>query len=197
MFKLSTTLLGLVLLLGCASAPVPSPSAPGTAVIHRNAVLHEGPELVAAVTYQQGKQSVAGEWLVLAVELTSPRGSGPTILNRDNISLLTPEGRRLTLTSQDDFRRNFPRLQIPIERTLQFLPLLYLYQPSRIPNDRWFYADPQRNVAFDEIPINASQTFSGPLIFNVPGGVQPGRWRLVFELEESRPNIPFIIELGK
>jgi hypothetical protein len=29
----------------------------------------------------------------------------------------------------------------------------------------------------------------------VPGGVQPGRWRLVIELEESRADIPFIIEI--
>jgi len=35
----------------------------------------------------------------------------------------------------------------------------------------------------------------GPLVFQVPGGVQPGRWRLVIELEESTADIPFELEV--
>jgi len=194
MLKLSTLLLGLLLIIGCATASEPSASDPGTREIHRNAVLHEGPELVAVVAYLQGKNSLAEERLILAVELTSPRGSGPNVVSRGDISMRSPEGRRLALISQDDFRRNFPRIRIPDERTLAFLPLLFRYQPSRLPCDRWFLVAPPGNIAFDEISINSSQTCSGPLVFNVPGGVQPGRWRLVIELEESRADIPFVIE---
>jgi len=195
MLKLSTLLLGLLLITGCATTSEPNATDPGTHVIHRNAVLHEGPELVAVVAYLQGKNSVAEERLILAVELTSPRGSGPNVVSRGDISIRNPEGRRLALISQDDYRRNFPRIRIPDERTLAFLPLLYRYQPSRLPCDRWFLVSPPENIAFDEIPINSSQTCSGPLVFNVPGGVQPGRWRLVIELEESRADIPFLIEV--
>ena len=151
--------------------------------------------MVAAVAYRQGKKIVAEEWLILAVELTSPRGSGPTIVDRDDISVFTPDGRRLPLASQEEFISNLNRLRIPTEQTLQFLPLLYRVEPSRMPGERWFYAVNAPNVGFDEIPMNSSQNFWGPLIFSVPGGVQPGRWRLVFELEESRPDIPFTIEV--
>ena len=158
-------------------------------------MLHEGPELVAAVTYLQGKNSVAEERLILGVELTSPRGSGPNVVSRSDISIRTPVGRRLALISQDEFRRSFARMRIPVERTLDFLPLLYRYLPTRLPCDRWYLVSPPENIAFDEIPINSSQTCSGPLVFSVPGGVQPGRWRLVVELEESRADIPLIIEI--
>jgi len=195
MLKLSTPLLGLILLTGCATSSEPSASNPGTHEIHRNAVLHEGPELVAVVAYRQGKNSVAEERLILAVEFTSPRSAGPNIVSRSDISIRTPGGRRLELISQDDFRRSFARMRIPVERTLEFLPLLYRYLPTRLPCDRWFLVSPPKNIAFDEIPINSSQTCSGPLVFSVPGGVQPGRWRLVIELEESRADIPFIIEV--
>jgi len=166
-------------------------------VMNRNAVIYEGPEMVAAVAYRQGKKSVAEEWLILAVELTSPRGSGPTIVDRNAISAYTPDGRRLPLTSQDVFVRNYTRLRIPVEQTLQYLPLLYRVEPNRMPGDRWFYAVSAENIGYDEIPMNSSQKFWGPLIFSVPGGVQPGRWRLVFDLEESRPDIPFDIEAKK
>jgi hypothetical protein len=192
--KLSILLLGLLAITGCATTSEPNATDPGTHVIHRNAVLHEGPELVAVVAYLQGKNSVAEDRLILAVEFTSPRGSGPNVVSRSDISVRTPEGRRLALISQDEFRRSSARIRIPVERTLDFLPLLYRYQPSRQPCDRWFLVPPPGNIAFDEIPINSSQTCSGPLVFNVPGGVQPGRWRLVIELEESRANIPFVLE---
>jgi hypothetical protein len=195
MLKFSPLMLGLLLLTGCATTSEPSASNPGTHEIHRNAVLHEGPELVAAVTYLQGKNSVAEERLILAVELTSPRGSGPNVVSRNDISVRTPDGRRLALISQDEYRRSFARLRIPVERSLEFLPLLYRYLPTRLPCDRWYLVSPPENIAFDEIPINSSQTCSGPLVFSVPGGVQPGRWRLVIELEESRADIPFIIEI--
>ena len=195
MLKFST--LALLLVTACATSPDPNPSDPGTFVMNRNAVLYEGPEMVAAVAYRQGKKIVAEEWLILAVELTSPRGSGPTIVDRDAISVYTPEGRRLALASQDEFVRNFTRLRIPVEQTLQFLPLLYRVEPNRMPSDRWFYAVSAENIGFDEIPMNSSQKFWGPLLFSVPGGVQPGRWRLVIELEESRPDIPFTIEVNK
>ncbi|MBD3873014.1 MAG: hypothetical protein IFK91_08880 [Acidobacteria bacterium] len=195
MLKLSTLLTALLLITGCATTSEPTASDPGTRQIHRNAVLHEGPELVAAVTYLQGKNSVAEERLILGVELTSPRGSGPNVVSRSDISIRTPVGRRLALISQDEFRRSFARMRIPVERTLDFLPLLYRYLPTRLPCDRWYLVSPPENIAFDEIPINSSQTCSGPLVFSVPGGVQPGRWRLVVELEESRADIPFIIEI--
>jgi len=195
MLKLSTLLTALLLITGCATTSEPTASDPGTRQIHRNAVLHEGPELVAAVTYLQGKNSVAEERLILGVELTSPRGSGPNVVSRSDISIRTPVGRRLALISQDEFRRSFARMRIPVERTLDFLPLLYRYLPTRLPCDRWYLVSPPENIAFDEIPINSSQTCSGPLVFSVPGGVQPGRWRLVVELEESRADIPIIIEI--
>lgn len=32
------------------------------------------------------------------------------------------------------------------------------------------------------------------MVFAVPNGVQPGRWRLIIDLEESRADIPFELE---
>lgn len=195
--RFSTGLFSLLLMTACATSQDVDPTAPGASVMNRNAVLYKGPELVAVVTYQQGKYSVAQEWLVLGVEMTSPRGSGPTIVRRDDISVYSPDGRRYAVIGQEEFVGAFARLSIPMERTLNYLPLLYRVEPSRMLNDRWFYAIDARQVAFDEVPLNSTERFLGPLVFNVPGGVQPGRWRLVFELEESRPGIPFEIEIDQ
>ena len=63
-----------------------------------------------------------------------------------------------------------------------------------MPCDHWFFRDPFGGFAYDEVSINTFQLCSGPLVFKVVGGIQPGRWRLIIELEESRVDIPFNLE---
>ena len=187
-------LLALLLITGCATSTTPNASALGTQQIVEDAVIYEGPELVAVLGYLGAHRSFGDEWLILTAELTSPRGGGPTVIDRSAISIRTPDGRRLALTSEDEYRRRYARLQIPIQRALAVLPLLYRYEQDRMPCGRWFFTEQTGEIAFDEITVSAFQSCSGPLIFAVPGGVQPGRWRLVIDLEESRADIPFLIE---
>jgi hypothetical protein len=74
------------------------------------------------------------------------------------------------------------------------LPVLARYDTSRMPCDRWFLADPFAGFAYDQVYVNTFQVCSGPLVFRDPGGVQPGRWRLLIELEESTIDLPFELE---
>ena len=125
-------------------------------------------------------------------------GSGPVVVRRRDITVRMPDGRRVMPVSQNEFRANYPRLQIPTERTLANLPLLDRYKLSRnAPCTQWFFAVPPAVLTFDEIPISSSQICSGPLFFKVPGAIQAGRWRLIIELQESRADIPFMIELNR
>ena len=205
--KYSTLLLGVLVTAACASSTGPQSVDPGTQEITRLMVLHEGPEISALVAHPSGKRSLGEEWLTLGVELTGELGSGPVVVRRSDITVRTPNGRRLTPISQNEFRKNYPRLKIPVERTLANLPLLDRYKLSRdVPCDQWFFAAPPEYfnsdevpiiLTYDEIPLSSSQICSGPLVFKVPGGIQPGRWRLIIELEESRADIPFELELDE
>ena len=197
--KHTTALLALILTIACATSDGPYETGPGTQQMTPFAVFHKGPEIAIVVVHPSGERSVGEEWLVLGMEWTATQGSGPALIGRDDISLRTPNGRRLAPTDQNEFRRNFPRLQIPIERILANLPLLHLYT-SYLPRQstmcsRWFFVGPPGDIAFDEIQLSSTQGCFGPMIFQVPGGVQPGRWRLTIELEESRADIPFFLEL--
>ncbi len=192
--KPTILLLGLIVFTGCATYTAPDADYPATRQIARDAVLYDGPELVAVVGYLQAQRSLGDEWLILAVELTSRRGNKAIAFARGDITLRTPDGRRLTLIRQEEYRSNFPRLQIPVERSLRTLPLLYRFEQDRAPCGRWFFVSLPGEIAFDEVTVSSFQACSGPLIFKVRGGVQPGRWRLVIELEESRADIPFVLE---
>lgn len=194
--KSSAAILGLLVFTGCATSSTPDSDEQGSRRIQANAVLHQGPEVAAMLVHPSGKKSLGEEWLVLAAEVTGARDGGGVIVNRDAISLRTPDGRRLPLISQDEFRSNYPRFMIPVERTLAYLPLLDRHAFSReVPCSRWFLVSPPALQAFDEVPLSSSQICSGPLVFRVPGGVQPGRWRLIIELQESRADVSFTLEL--
>ncbi|MCU0233101.1 MAG: hypothetical protein MUE90_03595, partial [Thermoanaerobaculales bacterium] len=115
-------------------------------------------------------------------------------VTRPDIQAITPDGRRLALASQEEFRASYGEVRIRVDRALDFLPVLARYDESRMPCDRWFLVDPFSGFAVDELGVNTFQVCSGPLAFRVAGGVQPGRWRLVIELAESRVDIPFEVE---
>jgi hypothetical protein len=193
--KLRYILSILLVISGCATAPEPGAGGLGTEAFGRYSVVHRGPELEAAVGFSQAGRSLGEEWLVIAVEFaTAPRGKS-FLVNRSDISMITPDGRRLALVSQNEFRENYGQFRVRLERGMAMLPILGRYETSQMPCDRWFLVGPFGSFAVDEIRVNTFQVCSGPLVFNVPGGVQPGRWRLIVDLEESRADIPFEIEV--
>ena len=150
--KYTTLLLALIMTTACATSDGSGPLGPGTHQITRFSVLYEGPEIAATVAHSSGERSLGEEWLVLAAEITAAREGGPIILKRDQISLRTPDGRRLALITQDEFRSSYPTFMIPVERTLANRPMLDRYYPSRdVPCERWFFAAPPEVITYDEL----------------------------------------------
>ena len=184
----------LLLTAGCATSSGPGTTEPGTREVSRYAVIHEGPELAVALGFYQATRSIGDEWLIIAVELTASAGGGRVIVNHSDISVISPDGRRLVLVSQEEFRENYGAVRVAVERALRSLPILGRYDRSQMPCDRWFFVGPFGGFAYDEVPVNTFQLCSGPLVFKVPGGIQPGRWRLIIEQEESRVDVPFELD---
>jgi len=187
-------LLALLVVAGCATSSGPGTTEPGTREVTRYALIHEGPELAVALGFHHATRSIGDEWLIVAVELTASAQGGRTIVNHSDISVFTPDGRRLALVSQEEFRENYGEIRVALERSLRSLPILGRYERSQMPCDRWFLVGPFGGFAYDEVSVNTFQLCSGPLVFKVVGGIQPGRWRLVIELEESRVDVPFELE---
>ena len=192
--KKRTLFLALLLCSACATSSGPGTTEPGTREVSRYAVIHEGPELAVALGFYEATRSIGDEWLIIAVELTASAGGGRVIVNHSDISVISPDGRRLALVSQEEFRENFAEIRVALERSLRSLPILGRYDRSQMPCDRWFLVGPFGGFAYDEVPVNTFQLCSGPLVFKVIGGIQPGRWRLIIEQEESRVDVPFELE---
>jgi hypothetical protein len=188
-------LFGLVVsvLAGCAAAP-PRQISPNVTEVRPGVLRYEGPELHAEVLTRTAQRELGSEWLVLEVSLRASDSSTSTV-SREEITLTTPGGQRLPIISQEEFRRAFGELRGQL-RTIELIPR----QPtdplevSRRLADRWFLVEPFQAIAVDTIRLSGFEVHRGPLVFLVPGGVQPGRWVLRIELEESVATIPFILE---
>ena len=179
------------LLTACATSSGPSTTEPGARNVGRYALVHEGPELVASLGFFQATRSIGEEWLVLAVELTSASRGGRSTVNRGDIFVISPDGRRIPLVSQQTYRENFASFRVTVERALRALPILGRYDDPQMACDRWFLASPFEGFEHDDVYVNTFNLCFGPMVFAVPGGIQPGRWRFIIELEESRVDIPF------
>jgi hypothetical protein len=163
----------------------------------RYSVVYEGPELQATVRHYQAERDLGGEWLILVAHLRGAHSGGITKIHRRDISLRTPDGRRLPLITRAEFRKVYAEIHSGVRRATATSAPLWTYGGDPRPCDRWFLAEPMGGFAQDEIAISNFEVCWGPLVFQVTGGVQPGRWRLVIELVESTADIPFELEVGE
>lgn len=155
---------------------------------------YEGPELEATVGTHQTLSSLGETWLVLALYLRSASPSGQLVIKRNAVSVMTPDGRRLPLITQDVFRAAYSQIHTLVRRAEFATSSLQTDSRALRYCDRWFFAEVGEGFAADELYLVNFEPCSGPLVFEVPGGVQPGRWRLIIELEESRVDVPFELD---
>lgn len=156
--------------------------------------LYDGPELVATLGTRQTGASLGEEWLVLGAQFRAASRTGVLTIDRSAVSVRTPDGRRLPLISQEEFLQSFGKIHTIVRRTEFNIPATLTFEGDFRVCDRWFFAEIGKGFAVEELYVSTFEVCSGPLVFHVPRGVQPGRWRLVIELEESVADIPFEIE---
>jgi hypothetical protein len=137
---------------------------------------------------------LGAEHLVLEVQLGGRSTSGVLYLDRSAISLQTPDRRLLPMMTQPEFLDDYGQLASAAMRVE--------FQSQGPPDTRvmetpcvdWYFRRPTDGLAVDHLTITPFKPCWGPLFFHVPGGVQPGRWELHIRLEESKAEIPFIVE---
>lgn len=157
---------------------------------------YDGPELEATLGTHETTRSLGENWLVLEAFFRAASGAGTLTIDRKSIAVMTPDGHRLPLITQDEYRAAYSQIHTRVRRAE------FLAPASRTPTapmqtcDRWFFAEIGEGFATDELYVGSFMVCSGPLVFSVPQGVQPGRWRLIIDLEESRVDIPFEVDAG-
>jgi hypothetical protein len=196
MKKITLLTLGVAVVFGAIGWwPTSAAADDGVTQLSRYSVISEGPELRASVGFGQAAQDLGDEWMILIVQLTVPPMSANADVFRENISVRTPDGRTLPVLTQAEYRQIYGKIRTRVRQALTNTPPLRLHGGSQRPCRSWFLEDPAVGFGRDQMPITSFEVCAGPLVFRVPGALQPGRWRLVIELEESTADIPFEIEV--
>jgi hypothetical protein len=179
------------LLAGCASTP------PLTEPVLRpggeHVMLYESAEIRLAVAFMFAAGNPGEEWLLLEVGAMGADHRTP-VLSRDNIYVIAPSGRRLPMATQREYLRGFATETIKLRRAdIVRNPLTYFPMRARPCLLRFFTDNRMRYTVYDRVTLTDRQACRGRLFFQVPGGVQKGRWVLVIELEEATVRVPFLI----
>jgi hypothetical protein len=178
--------------LGCSSA-TPTDT-PGVDRMGSYVLRQFGPQMWTVLGYRFASSQVGDEWLILDVGLSSPNGQSARV-TRDAVFVRTPTGDTIRLATQTEFNQAYGGLRPVIARSNVDQDPLDYFPPSRVECSIEFFVSPGGGVAFDEVTVSDIRGCFGKLFFQVPGGIQPGRWVFGIDLPESETRIPF--EIGQ
>ena len=188
---LSLVVAAVISLVGCSSAK-PTDD-PGVDRMGDFMLMNKGSEAETLIGYRYAQQNPGSEWLLLEVAMTSPPNQTATI-DRENVSVTTPAGETIPLATQRDVNEAWGVL-MPIVNAADVVrdPMNYWQPRKRIFLMR-FYVTPGDGVSFNEFSVNDFRVCEGRFLFNIPEGVQAGRYVLAIDLEESEIRIPITFE---
>jgi len=176
----------------CKSAATPTDT-PGVERLGDYILRNAAKDVEVVMGYRHAAKNLGQEWLVLEVALSAPTGETATI-KRENIFVRAPDGTRVPLATQEEFGEAYSGLRARLRQAdIQRDPMDY-FPPSRQPCGLELFAEPGTAVTFQQLSVDWKRACEGKLFFRIPGGVQPGRYVLGMDLEESQIRIPFSLE---
>jgi hypothetical protein len=171
---------------GCSSA-VPTETR-GVERLGETVLRYAGPEAEMVLSYRYPALNPVEDWLFLDVGITAVKD--PVEIDRRKIWVRTPAGEEIPLATQEAFRAAHGELAAKLARAdVLGEPLGYF--PARQERKLELFATPFEGLVFDSFWVSYREVYVGRLYFEVPGGVQPGRWELRVKLAESEIRIPF------
>lgn len=172
---------------GCSSA-VPT-GTPGVERVGAAVLRYEGPEIEMVLGYRFAKANLGEEWLILDLAVTGATAAATEIERRD-LALRTPAGDTVPLATQEEFGREYRRIEPLIRRSAVAGDPLD-YWSGRAPLDLQLFSAPGEGVTFDSVAVNDRRVCYGKLFFFLPAGVQAGTYVLAVDLPETKIRIPF------
>ena len=145
------------------------------------------------IGYQLVNRSIGEEWMLLEVGMTVLDRTPSYDLTRGALSLETPDGKTIPLTTVDEHREgNTQALQNreKVQRdTINYFPP----SATRACALTFFPDLTSRALPVDEIELSKERACLGRLYFKVPGGITYGQHWLNVKFEKSLVRVPFRI----
>ena len=184
-------LLACVALAGSLSA---APAASPVKRLGKTVVQHKDDRVKAILSWRFANQTFEKEpWLL--VELAFASEGGTVELNREDVSLLTPGGERLSLPGQKRLAEGLKDVRWFLQRSsVARDPLTGYFSRQDLERRLPFFAIPGEQIVQDEIGGGHSMLIRGDLFFEAPAGSwKPGRYTLVLKNKTMDVELPFML----
>ena len=158
----------------------------------KHVVRYDGLEIKAHLEYWWADDFLTTPNLMLKLSLMVD-GTTSTEVKHDAIRALSPDGSTIPLVGATEFQRQYPDLLMTLDLNNAWGPPPESFSGTRKSCGRWFLSRPGALRDQPSLTVIPGYWCSGPLVFNVPGGVQPGQWVLIIGLEGSDVRIPFTL----
>ncbi|MCG6927781.1 MAG: hypothetical protein LJF30_21055 [Acidobacteria bacterium] len=184
---------------GSAPASDEEPAADAQRVMAKGTFVRIGYNDEGWVTlgYRTANHSVGEEWMVLEVGVTLQQGVSGQTLRRSDIALLTPDGKVVTLASQEDFREAGYLTALNRRASVARDPVDYFPASVRSACRLSFFANPtgdsSARLAQDELELGSQRACVGRLYFHLPDGIGLGPYTLGVKFTRTMVRVPFRI----
>ena len=143
--------------------------------------------------YRAANQSIGEEWMLLEVGATLREGQPNFKLERTAISLETPDGAKIPLPTNAEYRqadlRALEKRSTVVRDSINYFPPM----ASRACPLGFFAPIESRTMAFDVVELSYQRGCVGRLYFKVPGGIKYGQHWLNVQFKDSLVRVPFRI----
>ena len=157
----------------------------------RAIVEFSSPEVKAVAAYEYSRNNHRGPWLLIEFAVMA---KDRIAIHRDQISLLTPNERRIPLASQQEFLDAQGELNQLLQNATVSRRPLGLYFVIRLQPTIQFFSFPGR-IVHDDFITNQDEAAGGDLFFKSPDGRwASGEYRLRLNHEKAKADLPITLE---
>ena len=147
----------------------------------------------AILGYKTANQSVGQEWLLLQIGLTVRDGVKNFQLQRDALTLETPDGKTIPMATQKEYQqvdlRAMERQAATMRDSINYFPPS-ASRPCRI---GYFSEQGGPGMSYDQVELSNTRACAGRIYFRIPGGIQYGQHWLNIQFQGSQVRVPFRI----
>lgn len=149
------------------------------------------------VGYRIANESVGQEYMVLDVGLTVVKGTEAQNITRDDLKLVTPDHKVISLPTQEEYEKVHGKILPLVKRdaragdSIGFFPshgmkacsIEFFTEPGA----------PRVRLSYDEVLLSSNSACTGRVYFEVPGGIQHGLYNFDVKFANSIVKVPIQI----
>ena len=183
----------LGLLWGAAHLLAQERSFPRTKQMGRATVEYKDEILQIVASYDYSQRYHSSNWLLIDVAAWTKRR---LILERDNITLVTPSGSQTMVAAQRRFLLDSPNISSLRQNAKVWRRELNIYFSPFAPRESLkFFALPGEGIIADTALLDKDRVTAGEVYFEMPlGGWEAGTYALVIDHPYARGALPITLE---